>query len=80
MERWKNSWTFDGNPRNSAEFYFKFFNPQFGYDDFIRIAAWMPYVIELDFEGQKLILVVEHGYADAATLPHRLNYCLPECP
>ncbi len=57
-----------------------FFDPQFGYDDFIRIAAWMPYVIELDFERQKLISVVEHGYADAATLPHCLNYCLPECP
>lgn len=32
--------------------------------DFLRIAAWMPYVVELDFEGQELRDIVEHGYVD----------------
>lgn len=40
------------------------YQPDFGCKDFLRIAAWMPYVVELDFEGQELRDIVEHGYVD----------------
>ena len=35
-------------------------NFRFGCADFLRIIDWMPYIIELDFEGNKLI--VKHEY------------------
>ena len=40
-----------------------FYDKSFGCDDFLRIIDWMPYVIELDFEGDKLVEKVEHCYA-----------------
>ena len=39
-----------------------FYDKSFGCDDFLRIIDWMPYVIELDFEGDKLVGKVEHCY------------------
>lgn len=39
-----------------------FFDKSFGCDDFLRIIDRMPYVIELDFEGDKLVGKVEHCY------------------
>ena len=39
-----------------------FFDKSFGCDDFLRIVDRMPYVIELDFEGDKLVGKVEHCY------------------
>ena len=39
-----------------------FYDKSFGCDDFLRIINWMPYVIELDFEGDKLVGKVEHCY------------------
>ena len=39
-----------------------FYDKSFGCDDFLRIIDWMPYVIELDFEGDKLVAKVEHCY------------------
>ena len=32
-----------------------FYNPRFGLQDFLRIVSWMPYIIELNFDGNKLI-------------------------
>ena len=32
-----------------------FYDSNFGCEDFLRIIDWMPYIIELDFEGDKLI-------------------------
>lgn len=32
-----------------------FYDNQFGCDDFLRIIDWMPYVVELDFEGDRLV-------------------------
>lgn len=37
-----------------------YYNRSFGCDDFLRIIDWMPYIIELDFEGTELINTVEH--------------------
>ena len=39
-----------------------FYDKSFGCDDFLRIIDRMPYVIELDFEGNKLVGKVEHCY------------------
>ena len=39
-----------------------FYDKSFGCDDFLRIIDRMPYVIELDFEGDKLVGKVEHCY------------------
>ena len=39
-----------------------FYDKSFGCDDFLRIIDRMPYVIELDFEGDKLVGTVEHCY------------------
>ncbi len=31
-----------------------FYDPAFGCEDFRRIIDWMPYVVELDFNGETL--------------------------
>lgn len=41
-----------------------FYDPTFGCGDFLRIIDWMPYVIELDFDGNTLISKKEHGYVE----------------
>lgn len=41
-----------------------YYQPDLGCKDFLRITAWMPNVVELDFEGQELRDIVEHGYVD----------------
>lgn len=41
-----------------------YFNPDFGVEDFLRIVDWMPYIIELDFEGQTLASVQELAYIE----------------
>jgi len=40
------------------------YNPQFGLEDFLRIVRWMPYVIEMVFEGEKLLEIRELAYVD----------------
>ncbi len=41
-----------------------FYDPKFGCKDFLRIIDWMPYVIELDFDGNVLMSVKEHCYIE----------------
>ncbi len=41
-----------------------FYDSNFGCEDFLRIIDWMPYIIELDFEGDKLIAKQEHCYIE----------------
>lgn len=41
-----------------------FYNPEFGCKDFLRIIDWMPYVVELDFDENKLLSVKEHCYIE----------------
>ena len=41
-----------------------YYNPDFGCNDFLRIIDWMPYIVELDFEGQVLVNVKEHAYIE----------------
>lgn len=37
-----------------------FYDKSYDCDSFLRIIDWMPYVIELDFEGTRLINQIEH--------------------
>lgn len=39
-----------------------YFNPDFGCDDFLRIIDWMPYILEMDFVGCKLVSMRELGH------------------
>ncbi|MBR1391138.1 MAG: histidine phosphatase family protein [Lachnospiraceae bacterium] len=41
-----------------------FYDDSFGCEDFLRIIDWMPYIVELDFEGDKLIGKYEHCYVE----------------
>ena len=41
-----------------------YFDSNFDCDDFLRIIDWMPYIIELDFEGNQLVGKVEHCYIE----------------
>lgn len=44
-----------------------YFRPEFGFADFMRIVDYMPYIVEMDFEGERLsemkdILIIEKEY------------------
>lgn len=41
-----------------------FYDSSFGCEDFLRIIDWMPYIIELDFEGDRLVGKYEHCYVE----------------
>lgn len=41
-----------------------YYNNDFGCEDFLRIIDWMPYIIELDFEGDKLFSQIEHMHIE----------------
>ncbi len=41
-----------------------FYDSSFCCDDFLRIIDWMPYIIELYFEGNKLISKYEHCHVE----------------
>ena len=41
-----------------------YYNPQFGCNDFLRIIDWMPYIVEMDFEGQNQINMKELAYIE----------------
>lgn len=40
----------------------RYFDESFNCEAFLRIIDWMPYIIELDFEGDKLVNKIEHLY------------------
>ncbi len=41
-----------------------FYDSNFGCEEFLRIIDWMPYIIELDFEGDKLVGKQEHCHVE----------------
>ena len=41
-----------------------YYDKNFGCDDFLRIIDWMPYIIELDFEGDVLLSKTEHFHIE----------------
>lgn len=40
------------------------YKPGFDCNDFLRIIDWMPYIIELDFEGQRFLSSTEHAHLE----------------
>ena len=41
-----------------------YYDNSFGCEDFLRIIDWMPYILELDFEGTKLVGKYEHCHVE----------------
>lgn len=41
-----------------------YYKPEFGCKDFLRIIDWMPYIVEMDFDGQKLVAISELAYIE----------------
>lgn len=41
-----------------------FYNPAFGCENFLRIIDWMPYVVELDFDGDQPFSIKEHCHIE----------------
>ena len=41
-----------------------YYDDRFGCEDFLRIIDWMPYILELDFEGTKLVDKYEHCHVE----------------
>jgi len=40
------------------------YRPEFGCEDFLRIINWMPYILEMDFEGQRLVDMRELAHVE----------------
>ena len=41
-----------------------YYIPEFGCDDFLRIIDWMPYIVEMDFDGQKFVGLSELAHIE----------------
>lgn len=41
-----------------------YFEPDYNCDSFLRIIDWMPFVVELDFEGTQFLRKVEHVHVE----------------
>lgn len=41
-----------------------YYNTEFGCNDFLRIIDWMPYIVEMDFEGRELVGVKELAHVE----------------
>ena len=54
----------DANNGTALSTILNFYDNSFGCDDFLRIIDWMPYIIELDFEGNKLVGKHEHCHVE----------------
>lgn len=51
----------------------RYYDASFGCDDFLRIINWMPYIVELTFEGDTLLQKTEHLHVEKAFLEKRLK-------
>lgn len=41
-----------------------YYDPTFGIKDFLRIVDWLPYIVELRFEGEKYLDMAEHFHIE----------------
>ena len=42
----------------------QYYNKSFNVNDFLRIVNWMPYIIEMRFDGDSLVELIELAYVD----------------
>ena len=45
------------------------YHPEFGCEDFLRIIDWMPYIVELTFDGEKLLTFRELAHIEKPFKP-----------
>jgi 2,3-bisphosphoglycerate-dependent phosphoglycerate mutase len=46
-----------------------YFDDSFGLEDFLRIVSWMPYIVELTFEGKMLVSKTELAWVEKTISP-----------
>ena len=46
-----------------------YYDPAWGCDEFLRIIDWMPFVVELDFDGTKFLTRTEHVHVEEIFRP-----------
>lgn len=46
-----------------------YYDPGYGCGDFLRIIDWMPFVVELDFEGTRFLTKTEHVHVEKIFTP-----------
>ena len=46
-----------------------YYRPEFGCEDFLRILDWMPYIVELTFDGEKLLTFRELAHIEKPYKP-----------
>ena len=46
-----------------------YYRPNFGCEDFLRIVDWMPYIVELTFDGEKLLTFRELAHIEKPYKP-----------
>lgn len=51
-------------PNQNIRVSLNFYCPEFGCEDFLRIIDRMPYIVELDFDGGKLLSIKEHCHIE----------------
>lgn len=50
-----------------------YFDPSFGYDDFQRVRHFMPWIVQMTFDGEKLIEVKEYNVLEDADVKVKMN-------
>ena len=50
-----------------------YYRPWFGCEDFLRIVDWMPYIVELTFDGQALLTFRELVHIEKGFTPRGVS-------
>ena len=64
LEQYKGKTIVIGTHGQALSAILNYYNKDFGIKEFQRIVKWMPYIIELKFEGNVLLNIQELGYVD----------------
>jgi len=46
-----------------------YYDPDYNCDSFLRIIDWMPYIVELDFQGTEFVSKTEHIHVEKVFVP-----------
>ncbi len=67
LKDYKNRTVVIGTHGTALSMMIKHYRNDFGLDDFLRIVNFMPYIIEMNFNGQELVNMSELAYVDKNT-------------